>query len=185
MLLDAHGIRAYVDGMGVSAYKLMMKYPHCLRNPTHLKRAFSHATTVNGSNRGKVPLDSSVIVTTAGMLNGGPVMYYLKKVFKDPKSKILITGYQVEGTNGRLAVDNGIIDNDGIIQQLGIKVEQYDFSAHCGDKELKEIVSDFCDRGTENVFTMHGDNTENFAEWIRTEIGVDAYAPELGDEFTV
>ncbi|WP_205804317.1 MBL fold metallo-hydrolase [Methanolobus halotolerans] len=185
MLLDAHGIRAYVDGMGVAAYKLMMKYPHYLRNPAHLKRAFGHATMVAGIKRNRVPLESSVIVTTAGMLNGGPVMYYLKKLFKDPKSKILITGYQVEGTNGRMALDNGVIENDGVIQQLGIKVEQYDFSAHCGDRELKAIVSEFCNRGTEHVFTMHGEDTECFAEWIRAETGVDAHAPELGEEFTV
>jgi len=183
MLLESHGIRAYVDGMGVSAYKLMMKYPHYIRNPNQLKRAFKNATIVSGRKRDKVPLESSVIVTTAGMLNGGPVMYYLKKIFKDPKSKILITGYQVEGTNGRMALDNGVIENDGVIQQLGIKVEQYDFSAHCGDRELKSIVSEFCDRGTEHVFTMHGEDTESFAEWIREEIGVDAHAPELGEKF--
>lgn len=185
MLLEAHGIRSYVDGMGVSAYKLMMKYPHYLRNPTHLKRAFDHATMVAGNKRDRVPLESSVIVTTAGMLNGGPVMYYLKKLSRDRKSKILITGYQVEGTNGRMALDNGVIENDGVIQQLGIKVEQYDFSAHCGDRELKAIVSEFCDRGTEHVFTMHGEDAQGFAEWVRTEIGVDAHAPELGEKFNV
>ncbi|MBN2109628.1 MAG: MBL fold metallo-hydrolase [Methanosarcinaceae archaeon] len=185
MLLDAYGIRAYVDGMGVSAYKLMMKYPHCLRNPTHLKRAFDHATEVEGNKRDRVPLESSVIVTTAGMLNGGPVMYYLKKLYNDPRSRMLITGYQVEGTNGRMAVDNGVIEIDGVIQQLGIKIEQYDFSAHCGERELKVIVSEFCDRGTEHVFTVHGDDTEGFAEWIRTETGVDAHAPELGEEFDI
>ena len=39
------------------------------------------------------------------MLNGGPVLYYLKKKYKDPKSKIILTGYQVEGTNGRMALE--------------------------------------------------------------------------------
>ncbi len=185
MLLDAHGIKAYVDGLGVSAYKMMIKHPDALRNPAHLRRAFSNAIMVDGPKRDRVPLESTVIVTTAGMLNGGPVLYYLKKLYKDPKSKILITGYQVEGTNGRMALDNGIIDNDGVIQQLGIKVEQYDFSAHCGDRELKQIVRSFSDRGTEHVFTMHGEDTEGFAEWVRNETGLDAHAPQLGDRFTV
>lgn len=185
MLLDAHGITAYVDGLGVTAYKIMIKHPEALRNPTHLRRAFTNAIAVDGSKRDKVPLESSVIVTTAGMLNGGPVLHYLKKLYKDPKSKILITGYQVEGTNGRMALDNGIIDNGGVIQQLGIKVEQYDFSAHCGDRELKEIVKDFCDRGTEQVFTVHGEDTEAFAEWVRNETGVEAHAPELGNSFLI
>jgi len=40
------------------------------------------------------------------MLNGGPVLYYLSRLYKDPKSKILLTGYQVEGTNGRTGPSN-------------------------------------------------------------------------------
>ncbi len=185
MLLDAHGIRAYVDGMGVQAYKIMSKHPDYIRNPTHLKRAFDNSIMVKGRKRDSIDLESSVIVTTAGMLNGGPVLHYIKKLYKDPKSKIILTGYQVEGTNGRMALDTGNIENDGVIQYLKPKVEQYDFSAHSGDRELKEMVRDFCDRGTENVFTMHGDNCEGFADWIKEEIGVKAFAPETGQRFSI
>ncbi|MEZ5335030.1 MAG: MBL fold metallo-hydrolase [Methanolobus sp.] len=185
MLLDAHGIRAYVDGMGTQAYKIMSKHPDYIRNPTHLERAFDNATMVKGRKRNTLRLESSVIVTTAGMLNGGPVLHYINRVYKDPKSKIILTGYQVEGTNGRMAMDTGNIDNEGVIQHLKPKIEQYDFSAHSGDKELKEMVKDFCDRGTEKVFTMHGDNCEGFADWIKEEIGVEAYAPEIGDRFNI
>ncbi len=185
MLLDAHGIRAYVDGMGIQAYRIMSRHPEYIRNPTHLKRAFNNAIMVSGRKRANIPLESSVVVTTAGMLNGGPVLYYIKKLYKDPKSKIILTGYQVEGTNGRMAMDTGNIENDGIIQHLKPKIEQYDFSAHSGDRELKEMVKDFCNRGTERVFTMHGDNCEGFADWIKEEVGVEAHAPELGQRFTV
>ena len=185
MLLDAHGIRAYVDGMGIRAYKIMSKHPNYIRNPTHLKRAFANAIEVQGRKRDSIRLESSVVVTTAGMLNGGPVLHYIKKKYKDPKSKIILTGYQVEGTNGRMAMDTGNIEAEGAIRHLKPTIEQYDFSAHSGDKELKEMVKDFCDRGTEHVFTMHGDNCEGFADWIREEIGVEAFAPELGERFSV
>ncbi len=183
MLLDAHGIRPYVDGMGKDAYEIMMKHPSYLRNPTHLKRAYDNAIPVKSSKRDDVPMESSVIVTTSGMLNGGPVMYYLNKLYNDPKSKIMLTGYQVEGTNGRMALDTGIIEYNGMVLQLRIKLEHHDFSAHAGDKELKGIVKDFCDRGTKAVFTMHGDNTEGFATWIEEEMGIKAYAPVVGEEF--
>ncbi|MDG6243869.1 MAG: MBL fold metallo-hydrolase [Methanolobus sp.] len=185
MLLDAHGIRAYVDGMGVQAYKIMSKHPEYIRNPTHLKRAFDNAIMVHGHKRDSIKLESSVIVTTAGMLNGGPALYYINKLYKDPKSKIILTGYQVEGTNGRMAMDTGNIENNGAIQHLKPKVEQYDFSAHSGDRELKEMVKDFCDRGTESVFTMHGDDCEGFADWVKEEIGVKAIAPQLGERFSI
>ncbi|WP_407356844.1 MBL fold metallo-hydrolase [Methanolobus sp. WCC5] len=185
MLLDAHGIRAHVDGMGVQAYRIMAKHPEYIRNPTHLKRAFDNATMVNGHKRDSMRLESTVIVTTAGMLNGGPVLYYINKLYRDPKSKIILTGYQVEGTNGRMAMDTGNIENDGVIQHLKPKVEQYDFSAHSGDRELKEMVKDFCDRGTEYVFTMHGDDCEGFADWVKEETGVQAFAPQLGERFSL
>ena len=96
MLLAANGIRPYVDGMGVRAYKVMSEHPEYIRNPTHLKKAFDNATVVKGSKRDFIHLESSVIVTTAGMLNGGPVLHYIGRKYKDPKSKIILTGYQVE-----------------------------------------------------------------------------------------
>lgn len=184
MLLDAYGIRAYVDGMGRDVYKILKKYPEYLRNPDLLDRAFERATQVKNHLRESVlGGEPAVIVTTAGMLNGGPVLYYLSRLYNDPGSKILLTGYQVEGTNGRLALEHRMIETrGGDILSLKPAIEQYDFSAHCGgDRELKQLVKDFCDKGTERVFVMHGgEKTEAFAEWISEEIGVEAYAPANG-----
>jgi len=45
-------------------------------------------------------------------------------------------------------------------------------------------VKNFCKKGTERVFVVHGDNTEIFAQWISEEIGVDAYAPANGESFS-
>ncbi len=183
MLLDAYGIRAYVDGMGRDVYKILKKYPEYLRNPDLLDRAFERATQVKNHLRESVLGEPAVIVTTAGMLNGGPVLYYLSRLYNDPGSKILLTGYQVEGTNGRLALEHRMIETRGDILSLKPAIEQYDFSAHCGDRELKQLVKDFCDKGTERVFVMHGEKTEAFAEWISEEIGVEAYAPANGGSF--
>ncbi|MGA9188345.1 MAG: MBL fold metallo-hydrolase [Methanosarcina sp.] len=183
MLLDAHGIRAYVDGMGRDVYKILKKYPEYLRNPELLDRAFGRAISVKDKQRDSILKEPSVIVTTAGMLNGGPALHYLSRLYKDPKSKILLTGYQVEGTNGRLALKHGVIETDGAVLTLKPRIEQYDFSAHSGDSELKKLVKDFCRKGTERVFVMHGDKTEIFAQWISEEIGVDAYAPANGELF--
>ena len=184
MLLDAHGIHAYVDGMGRDVYKILKKYPEYLKDPGRLDRAFRRATPVNDHQRDSILKEPSVIVTTAGMLNGGPVLYYLSRLYKDPRSKVLLTGYQVEGTNGRLALEHGFIETTSDILTLKPRVEKYDFSAHSGDSELKKVVKDFCKKGTERVFVMHGDRTEIFAEWILEEIGVDAYAPANGHTFS-
>jgi putative mRNA 3-end processing factor len=185
MLLDAHGIRAYVDGMGLEVYKILRKYPEYLKNPELLDRAFGRAIAVKDHQRDSVLREPAVIVTTAGMLNGGPALFYLSRLYKDPRSKILLTGYQVEGTNGRLALERGIIETRGDVLSLKPKIEQYDFSAHSGDSELKKLVKDFCKKGTEKVFVVHGDKTEAFAQWISEEIGVEAYAPANGESLTI
>ncbi|MDD2339337.1 MAG: MBL fold metallo-hydrolase [Methanosarcina sp.] len=184
MLLYAHGIRAYVDGMGRDAYKILKKHPQYLRNPDLLDRAFKYAISVNDRQRDSFLKEPSVIVTTAGMLNGGPILYYLSRLYKDPKSKVLLTGYQVEGTNGRLALEHGFVETRDDVLALKPMVEQYDFSAHSGDSDLKKVVKNFCKKGTERVFVVHGDNTEIFAQWISEEIGVDAYAPANGESFS-
>jgi len=184
MLLDAHGITAYVDGMGLDVYKILKKYPEYLRNPELLDRAFKRVISVKVQQRDLVLKKPSVIVTTAGMLDGGPALYYLSRLYKDPKSKILLTDYQVEGTNGRLALEHRIIETKGDVLTLKPKIEQYDFSAHSGDSELKKLVKDFCKKDTIRVFVMHGDKTEVFSQWISEEIGVDSYAPSNGESFT-
>lgn len=185
LILKEYGVRCYVDGMGVEVTDILLKQPEYLRDSGRLKSAYGHATTVKGSMRHSVLDEPSVVVTTAGMLNGGPVLYYLQHMHDDPKDKLILTGFQVEGTNGRMALDTGIVEVDGEMLPLRCKLEQYSFSAHSGDSELKTIVKHMCDKGTENVFCIHGDHTEKFAEWVKQEIGVNAFAPRLGEEFIV
>jgi putative mRNA 3-end processing factor len=41
--------------------------------------------------------------------------------------------------------------------------------------------------GNPVVYVMHGEekNCEMFADWIKTEVGLEAIAPKAGDSFTV
>src|SRR5208337_909153 len=45
--------------------------------------------------------ESSIIVTTGGMLSGGPVLFYLSKLGTNNTNKMILVGYQGEGTPGR------------------------------------------------------------------------------------
>jgi hypothetical protein len=42
-----------------------------------------------------------VIVSTAGMMAGGPVLEYFKKLAPDPSNTLVFVGYQSEGSMGR------------------------------------------------------------------------------------
>ncbi len=185
MILHSHGLTPFVDGMGLAVFGLFKNHPSFLKNAKALNAAFGDSEFVNSRKRKKSLAKPSVIVTTAGMLNGGPVLYYLKRTYDDPKSKILLTGYQIEGTNGRRLVEESCVDADGEVLKVRSQVEQYDFSAHAGDSELKELVSRFCRNGTEVVFMVHGERTEEFAAWARENCGCEAVAPKLGEDFEI
>ncbi|MDY6964469.1 MAG: MBL fold metallo-hydrolase [Halobacteriota archaeon] len=185
MILHAHGFSPYVDGMGIEVFEIIEKSPSFLKDEKELTEAFDNVRFVKRRRRSGVLSEPSIVVTTAGMLNGGPVLYYISKIHNDPMSKILLTGYQVEDTNGRKAIEQHRIEVDGRILNIIAKVEQYDFSAHADDAGLKSIVSKFCDSGVECVFTVHGDDTKGFAEWIRENCECDAIAPENGDEVSL
>ena len=56
------------------------------------------------------------MIATSGMLNGGPVMEYLKFLIQKKENGILLTGYQAEETNGRLLLEKHKVDIDGWVQ---------------------------------------------------------------------
>lgn len=182
MILKQHGIIPHLDGLGKDISKLLLKYPTYLRNHAAFKSAVSNAMFVKPRLRRAVLKEPSAIVTTAGMLNGGPALHYLSKLADDAKSKVLLTGYQVEDTNGRLALETGYVEIDDQRTKLRPKVELFDFSAHSGDAQLKSMIRKF---NGETVFVMHGENTQAFAQWINDELGITAHAPVNGDEFVV
>lgn len=184
MILYSYGLSCYVDGMGIDVYELIQRYPESVRDINLLKAAFRNASCVEPETRSKLLEEPSIIVTTAGMLNGGPVLYYISKIYRNPRSKIFLTGYQVEGTNGRNALDRGYIEIHGDIMHLRCGLEKYDFSAHSGDSELREVARGFCSLGAEKVFLLHGEDTKDFAAWIQEELGVNAYAPTNGEEIS-
>ena len=183
MILHKHGLHPYIDGMGVDVLRRFIQYPEYLRDSNALQAAFDNATVVTPKMRARI-LKNALIVTTAGMLNGGPALFYISKMYNDRASKILLTGYQVEGTNGYHALAHRRLTLKRRVLKLNMPVEQYDFSAHSGDNELKKSVRRFCDLGGEVLFTVHGNRTEEFAAWARTH-EIDATAPVNGDEFII
>ena len=178
LILKKHGLRAYVDGMGVDVFNLIKRSPEYVHDLKKLENAFTSANIIERQDRAAVIEEPSIIVTSAGMLNGGPVLYYINEIFNDPKSKIHLTGYQAQDTNGRKALESRYIENGKRTIRLNCRLELYDFSAHCGDAQLKDVVRTFCDRGTETVIVVHGENTQGFAQWIQEELGVKSFAPE-------
>ena len=183
MVCAAHDIECYLDGMGKQVTRLFRQYPGFLRDGDALARAVSNARFVTGKDgqRKRLTEKNTVIITTAGMLSGGPAVSYVPQIRTHPANKIAFTGYQVEGTPGRELLDTGRAPIGGRVMPVSAQVEQYDFSAHADRDGLHEFLDSY--RETP-ILVVHGDNTERFANSLRAD-GYEASAPTVGETLIV
>lgn len=179
MVLRDSGLEYWIDGMGRAVTKLYLQYPEYLRSGKKLANARRRGHEIRTQRARGAALRGDVIVTTSGMLDGGPVLGYLSQLKEDDKSAIFLTGYQVEGSNGRRMLETGTMNFYGNIEKVKCSVEQFDFSAHAGHSELLQFVRD-C--SPERVVLCHSDNRELLAEPLRRE-GFDVLLPRNGEDF--
>lgn len=171
-------VEIWIDGMGRKAMEIMRKHPDFVRDAHGLNKDWESANIITYWKQRAEPLtEPSVIITTAGMLSGGPVMQYLMSA--NPNSKVLFTGYCVEETNGWNLQNKGYIMDDGEQLTIDLKHKYFDFSGHIGQKGLIDYIKKV---NPEKIFTVHGDECEAFAANLVGE-GFDAIAPEEGQEF--
>ncbi|MDB2283643.1 MBL fold metallo-hydrolase, partial [Halorubrum ezzemoulense] len=100
LVAAANDLTPYVDGMGVGVTETLRRYPSFLRDADAFGEAVGQARVVTGRDgqRKRVTAESALIVTTSGMLAGGPVQTYLPEIRTRPTNLVTLTGYQVEGT---------------------------------------------------------------------------------------
>ena len=177
-VLNAHlrGIPIFVDGMGKAVTRIYQDNDDYIRDP----KAFEHATkeaifVESPSDRRDATSEPSVIVSTAGMMEGGPALSYLQHL--NPASRLIFTGYNVPGTNGRRILDENKLTIDGYELDVSVPAEYLDFSAHVGRSGLIDFVKK---TNPEKIILNHGDDTVAFAQELK-ELGFDAVAPANGD----
>ena len=169
----------WLDGMGKKVNSIYVQHPEYVRSVKKLRHAMNHVRVVRNPKERDLALKGEVIVTTSGMLDGGPVLRYLEAIREDSKSAILLTGYQVEGTNGRRLVDEGVIDLWGVDVDIKIEWQKFDFSAHAGHDDLVRFI-EACD--PQRVVLMHGENRELLAEALD---GREVMLPQEGQWYSV
>ncbi len=125
--------------------------------------------------------DPCVIITTSGMLNGGPVMEYLSNLAPDERNALVFVGYQADGTLGR-RIQKGwrevpIGRKDTIVINLEI-VTIDGFSGHSDRKQLMNYVGHIQPR-PEKIFTVHGDenNTIDLASSLYKRFHIETHSP--------
>ncbi len=172
----------YLDGMARGTTDVIKKYYSNLRYEDELEEVCKKIKFIkNNEERKKILQKPGIIVTTAGYMQAGPSVFYMRELCLRKESSVLIPGFQVEGSPGRKLLETGKYDLDEEEITVGMKIEKFDFSAHGDRKELLEIVRR---ASPEKVFVIHGDRCNEFAHDIKRD-GTDAVAPELGEEFEI
>jgi putative mRNA 3-end processing factor len=172
------------DGMIKPITEIMLAHIGYIRRPDLLKKANEIFTQVEGwSMRRKIWREPGVIVASAGMLKGGPALYYLKRIADNRKSAIFLVSYQGRNTPGRMLLEKGVFMENG--PRVVARVEWFDFSAHAGKSGLLSIIKSV--KGLEKVIVIHSDPDVgfSFAKLIRDEIGIDALNPSIGDKVEI
>jgi metallo-beta-lactamase family protein len=115
--------------------------------------------------------DSCIIVSAAGMVEGGRIQEHVKNNIQNPFSTILIAGYCAEGTLGyRLLKGQRSIGIKGRDYPIYAKIASTDvFSSHPGRDEILNYLDATKARDVKKVFLVHGDEKNLLAMQTQLE----------------
>lgn len=186
-VLFEHKVHApiYLDGMGQKASRVMLSYPKYVKNPRLLSKALGQSKWVkNKGIRKKALKEPSIVVATAGMMQGGPVLNYISNLYRDSKSAVLLTGFQVENSPGRILLETGKIQLDGKTVDVKMQVQKFDFSGHASQSELLKSLKKW---SPEKVLLVHGDRQvlPVLKGEIESGLGIEAVIPSIGKEIVL
>ncbi len=169
-------VTVYLDGMIYEATAIHTAYPEYL-NVSLRDLIFHHGINPfisdnfvkvdSPSKRQEVIEDSSpsVILATSGMLNGGPVMEYFRRIAGEEKNTLIFVGYQAEGTLGR-RIQKGWkeipfpTNGKREVVTVNMDVETVDgFSGHSDRRQLMNYIRALSSR-PEKIITIHGDENK-------------------------
>jgi putative mRNA 3-end processing factor len=181
-ILSELDIPLHLDGMGMKATAIINEHPESVKDGKKLKQSFGRARKIKFHwERFKVLKKPGAIITTAGMLNGGPISHYIKNLHNKEECSLYISGFQVNGTVGSVLQNTGRYVNEGLDVKPKMQILFRDWSAHAGRTEILDFVKKINPKKT--IFN-HGESCEEFAKEV-SGMGFPAIAPRNGETIKV
>lgn len=122
-----------------------------------------------------------IIIAGSGMSVGGRVLHHEISFLDDPKSTILLVGYQVSGSVGRqIEEKRSVIKINGTPVQVRARIEKISgYSSHKDSDNLVDFVSHAMPK-LKQVFVAMGETKSSafLAQRLRSEVGAHAILPE-------
>ncbi|MFB6296983.1 MAG: beta-CASP ribonuclease aCPSF1 [Salinirussus sp.] len=199
-------VPVHLDGMIWEATAIHTTYPEYLRDDLRdrifhedenpfLAEQFNHIDGGEEERREVTDEGPSVILSTSGMITGGPIMSWLEHLGGDPDSTLTFVGYQAQGTLGRriqsgwdeipVGNGNGRGRGRGNTLTLDMDVETVDgFSGHADRQGLENFVRTMNPR-PEKVLCVHGDesSTQDLSSALYHEFNMRTFAPKNLETF--
>lgn len=186
LIMDEYEIKSpiYIDGMSIDATEIIMAYPELQREYNGLKKAIQRLNVmyVDPSRRKKIIKQPCIIITGSGMLEGGPIIEYIKRLHNNENCSLSLTGFQVPGSRGYNLLQTGKLSLNGNDLNIKMNVKKFDFSSHASRSELFKFIKIL---NPEKIFCIHGDKTEEFAKEVEEEYGFEAISPDIGKLYSL
>jgi KH/beta-lactamase-domain protein len=127
-----------------------------------------------------------VILATSGMLEGGPVLDYFRRLAEDPRNTLIFVSYQIEGTLGR-RIQHGLtevslINSEGKMEILkrAMRVESVEgLSGHSDRNQIINYIRRVVPK-PERTIICHGERAKciGLANALYKITRIDSIAPE-------
>ena len=192
----------HLDGMIWEATAIHSTYPEYLRDDLRdrifhddenpfLAPQFNHIDAGEEEREEIAAGDPAIILSTSGMVTGGPIMSWLSHLGGDPDTTMTFVGYQAQGTLGR-RIQNGWDEvpmnggrGRGGTLSLELDVETVDgFSGHADRQGLENFVKTMNPR-PEKVLCVHGDerSVQDFSSALYHNYNMRTFAPKNLETF--
>jgi len=131
--------------------------------------------------------EQCIIIATSGMLEGGPVIDYFKRLASDERNTIIFVSYQIEGTRGRRVqkglAETPIINNEGRIEIIksNMKAETINgFSGHSDRRQIINYIRRLMPK-PERIIVCHGERAKclGLASFLRRRHNIETIVPEI------
>lgn len=185
----------YLDGMIWEATAIHTAYPEYLNSQLRtqifqmgenpfLSPLFKRVETQDMRERICHDTEPCIVLSTSGMMNGGPVMEYLKAWADNPDNCLVFVGYQAEGTLGSRILkgqtDLQIPERGKMISlkmRMDIEVAE-GFSGHSDRRQLMAYIASL-DPKPNKIIIGHGDEHKcsDLASSIYKKFNIETRAP--------
>ncbi len=192
-------IPVFLDSpLAISVTEVYRKYPHYLKEAVQKQiregddifnfDGLSFTQTARDSEAIQKEKGAKIIIAGSGMSHGGRIRMHEKNYLGDPKTTLLLVGYQSVGSLGRLLQDGAKkVHIDGEPVKVKAKIASIrGYSGHADRDQLVRLVAEGGDKAKHIFVTMGEEQSSLFlVQRLRDYLGLKATAPSQNQEVQI